>query len=242
MCKWCCASSRLWKDYKNHNHVACLKEECNSLSPTKRPGCAVSTTVPIIWDWLLRMERVQTSRGNSSDTQGPLCYRENTRISWEGCENKMGPWTRMQTQLPCLFHMLVRWFVTTQQTCQSGGTREQVDRPNGERRRKVQPRAWVSQTRGWGSETRRRMRCITSEQARQRALTHPWEPNWNQTQWHFAGDEFKIESNDRGQRCLAHKNNHQRDKLYGGNEQNVSPSYPWEMYFPPFSGGQTYPG
>lgn len=150
MCKWCCASSRLWKDYKNHktrNHVACLKEECNSLSPTKLPGCAVSTTVPIIWDWLLRMERVQTSRGNSSDTKGPLCYRENTRISWEGCENKMGPWTRMQTQLPCLLRTLVR-FVTMQQTCQPTKWRERRAGWPSKRRecrvqrsRKVQPRA-----------------------------------------------------------------------------------------------------
>lgn len=44
--------------------------------------------VPIILDWPLGMERVQTSRGNSSETQGPLCYRQNARISREGCKNK----------------------------------------------------------------------------------------------------------------------------------------------------------
>lgn len=69
------------ENYKNLKHVSPLKEQCLSLSPAKPQGCTVSTCtmlpaavvhIPKILDWPLEMERVQTSRGNSSQTHGPL--------------------------------------------------------------------------------------------------------------------------------------------------------------------------
>ena len=54
------------------------------------------------------MERVQTSRGNNSGTQGLLCCCENARISRKSCKNKKEPFHLIEKALILLLSLLTQ--------------------------------------------------------------------------------------------------------------------------------------
>lgn len=112
---------------------------------------------------------------------------------------------------------------------QSGGNGQRADRPNGENaeRRgaeKSNHEPWIlnQRTRQWHAQTY----TVYNERASEGRERSHIPASLIETRH---GDillgrrgEFKIESNDRGQRCFTHKNNQQRDKPYGGNKWNIS--------------------
>lgn len=63
----------------------------NTPMSQKNSKSSMLPTLQLYWTGHWGWKRVRTSRGNSSETQGPQCYTEKARTSGRGCKNKNEP-------------------------------------------------------------------------------------------------------------------------------------------------------